>query len=696
MSLDVAVAKCPNCGSALRVPRNWVGQAIRCGKCRQGLVARPESIAKRTSKPTNNSVSVNGQAADDLAFWDDGPAAFAEFSPEGFPIQPIPRSGPYSPVKSRAKWIAASAVFLVLSVIAGIIIANRDQLSADNSAKSKSPPKVDKAGSKEFDKSVVEKTGPFPRRMLAISINQYLYANPTLYGSLTKNMSVLLDRLGEKWRIPRDQLYLLTDSPTSRGSIPPIKPVLTATIERFLQSCRPVDRIVLIYAGHAVVIEGKPYLVPFEGELTNKDTLVPLDWLMKQMAACRAQQKLLIFDACRNDPGRGNERPSPGPMDPALEVALKSPPVGVQVWSSCSAKQSSFEFKYQLFEDNEIEGSLFLNQFFTAMFKSGMNKQKPDEPLPIEELAVTVNELTNKCAQGIQNETQSPFLAGAVAGEAPPYDPAEPLSPRMTIPKLGEVAQGSLADPQLVRSIFAEIKLPPIKAVSADDTSREELDAIIPFTRDALKDYQPDYASVQDILAKPDQFPLRVAVLKAVEILERHGKGDVMVGKTMKHVGLLREEFAGATSDAVKQSIAKEQQEGPAAMFLELEDLVMMLDKLLPERGKEKSKRWQAHYDYVTAMVKARYAYVNEYNFMLGKIRKDDLPPLDPKLHKGWRLAAVEKMSSPRDVKEKADDARKLFNKMIKDNPGTPWEVLAKRERQTALGLTWQPVAVKQ
>ena len=81
---------------------------------------------------------------------------------------------------------------------------------------------------------------------------------------------------------------------------------------------------------------------------------------------------------------------------------------------------------------------------------------------------------------------------------------------------------------------------------------------------------------------------------------------------------------------------------------------------------------------------------------MLGKIRKDDLPQLDPKLHKGWRLAAVEKMSSPRDVKDKADEARKLFNKLINENPGTPWEVLAKRERLTALGLTWQPIAVKQ
>jgi hypothetical protein len=32
------------------------------------------------------------------------------------------------------------------------------------------------------------------------------------------------------------------------------------------------------------------------------------------------------------------------------------------------------------------------------------------------------------------------------------------------------------------------------------------------------------------------------------------------------------------------------------------------------------------------------------------------------------------------------------LNAIIKDNPGTPWEVLAKREKLTALGLEWQGV----
>jgi hypothetical protein len=46
-------------------------------------------------------------------------------------------------------------------------------------------------------------------------------------------------------------------------------------------------------------------------------------------------------------------------------------------------------------------------------------------------------------------------------------------------------------------------------------------------------------------------------------------------------------------------------------------------------------------------------------------------------------------------VKDLASDARKLMAKLIQEHPGTPWEVLAKRERFTALGLAWQPTSLR-
>jgi hypothetical protein len=108
------------------------------------------------------------------------------------------------------------------------------------------------------------------------------------------------------------------------------------------------------------------------------------------------------------------------------------------------------------------------------------------------------------------------------------------------------------------------------------------------------------------------------------------------------------------------------------------------------ERDKE-SKRWQANYDFVLARVEAEIAYLYEYQSMLGQMRKDQAPPLDPKVHRGWKLAAVTTLSGDSNGKRAAKSALKLYEALIKDNAGTPWEVLAKREKLTALGLEWKP-----
>jgi hypothetical protein len=36
-------------------------------------------------------------------------------------------------------------------------------------------------------------------------------------------------------------------------------------------------------------------------------------------------------------------------------------------------------------------------------------------------------------------------------------------------------------------------------------------------------------------------------------------------------------------------------------------------------------------------------------------------------------------------------ESGKILDKLVKENAGTPWEVLAKRDRLSNLGLKWQP-----
>ena len=248
----------------------------------------------------------------------------------------------------------------------------------------------------------------------------------------------------------------------------------------------------------------------------------------------------------------------------------------------------------------------------------------------------------------------------------------------------------------MVKRIIEEMTLPPIKAVATDELSSDDVSGVLPFSAKALKGYEPDYESVNDLLKWPEKYPLRVAVLRAVETLQRHGKGEVRLGQSTKQVGRLKMSIEGPLNDAAKKRVEAEQRAGPAVMLVELEEVLSSLEEQASKRADEPSKRWQAHYDYVLAIAKCRFAYLNEYNLMLGKIRKDELPTIDASLHNGWRMASQEKMQAPRDVKDKAEEAKELFAKIIKEHAGTPWEVLARRERLTTLGLVWQPASIKE
>jgi hypothetical protein len=83
---------------------------------------------------------------------------------------------------------------------------------------------------------------------------------------------------------------------------------------------------------------------------------------------------------------------------------------------------------------------------------------------------------------------------------------------------------------------------------------------------------------------------------------------------------------------------------------------------------------------------------MHEYDLALGNIRTDALPQRDEKKGEtGIQMVSTEKMKSKKDVKEIADSAQELFDRVVSENKGTPWAVQAKRAKAIALGLEWQP-----
>jgi hypothetical protein len=691
MSSHTTAATCPKCGARLRIPGVRAAVSVRCAACGTALRFRPKTaVPGRLPEPVIPSPAASVPAPssfEDLTANSDGARVSAGAPRVVLAVAP-------TRAKSRSTLYAtlASAAMLVLAT--ALVWPYRHQLFTRDRVLAVDKPSENPARdapSPDSPKQSPPSVARFDRRILTVAIHNYLYANPTLAGPPSRGPAAVTERLAQRWRIPEDQVFVVTDGPGETGPAAATKAVVETTIAEFLRTSRPQDHVVILYVGHATVVDTTPYLVPLDGELGVKGSLIPLSWLYDQLRRCRASQKVLIFDACREEPGAGSERPNPGPMAAELHAALGNPPEGVQVWTACSATQPSLEFKYQQSGGVDVEGGVFLNQILQASLEGEMPAGDPGKPIPLGPVAERVGRLTRQFAQAVQRRPQVPSLAGDVPGEPVSAVDAKP-PPRIAIPRAADLIPGGAADPAVVNSIFAEIRTPPIRAVS-EDTAGDRIGELLPFSAEVLRAYSTDATDTGSAETAPDG--LRKTVRNGIDVLRRHGRGEVVFGATQKTVGALRQTLPAPVNDRLKQRIATEQKEGPGAMYVELDQLIQDLEKLAKQREGEPSKRWQANYDYVLAVAKARFAYINEYNFALGKVRKDELPALDAKLHNGWRLASADKVSAPREVRDHADEARTLFDRVIREHAGTPWEVLAKRERLTALGLAWQPASLR-
>jgi S1-C subfamily serine protease len=170
--------------------------------------------------------------------------------------------------------------------------------------------------------------------------------------------------------------------------------------------------------------------------------------------------------------------------------------------------------------------------------------------------------------------------------------------------------------------------------------------------------------------------PLREAVRKVAEMLRQHAKS------------FPQEVWAEDTPELMKDKII-EQQKNVATIQAAFGDMLEELTKLAKDRDKE-SKLWQANYDYYRARLTSFLAYIHEYNFVLAQLRKE-APPRDPKLHRGWRLLPIEKLQSGPEARKLAQEADKIWEKMLADYKGTSWQDLARRDRGVLLGLQWSP-----
>lgn len=744
---QAVVVKCPGCQRELRVPPDMFEKKIRCKFCSTTFEARKKArlpIPKPTRPPAEPSVDdlpelepideppmVPNYAPRVEPLADRSGTALQSPPPVPQYADP-PRAAPaaytdgnYTPAFGAADrhsgrgryrgpargntltWVVVGLASMVMAALVVVVLVKpelfgkkedpqviENNTGGEGGGEGPPAPKIENTNPKPQPK-VPAKGGTFPRRLLSINISNYLFLNPLNYGEARegkdrRDTHAAVMKLVNAWKVPSDQFYELTDGATAEDGTArpamerfPMKPNVMKTIELFCESSRPQDRVVFLFSGHAYEKDGKAYLVPIEGEFDQVETLIPLADVYAKFAACKAQEKLIIWDVCRFNPDRGTERPSFGKMTEGLERALHGQPEGVLVWTSCSKDQYAYEFDFASAgpKNVEVHGSVFLSHIGPASAAGVLSKtgkkgaggiSSPDDPLPYKAFVEWMNEEVAAFVPMVaKDEKQTPRFSGT-EGPAVEYDPKEAVAGRFEIPK---VAQG--ADPRELEAVFDELRLPPLKALREAGEAAPQYNVAFPFTAEAMTKYKSDGVTVAQIKAEPEKYKFRAAVLEVYEgMRELQGKNADFP-----------EEFRSPISDNEKRRVINLQRE-PARRKALLQNLKDTLTAVADLKAKE-PPRWQAHYDYALAQVKFRYAYLSEYDLALGKVRLEQLPTLEGN-KKGWKLASAEKMKAPKDIRDMAEEARVEMGELVTNHPNTPWALVAKREKGFALGLEWQ------
>ncbi len=692
----IVQATCPGCKNVLRIPAAWLGQAFKCKHCGQVIQARDKApLPRPAEKPAAQPVAVPIAQAARIPV-----ARPANSDPFSFAGEDKPAPSSRRPAKTRGrsggggvvKGMILAGAFLFVALLAVAIawpylsgkgpdqIAQNDGTGKrDGDAGNEYPQPRDggkkpdlpihhdtgrtpepstrrKPGPRPPDLPVA--TGPFPRRALAISINDYLFANPINYGmpGIGRNVESLLSQRFSQpdgLRVPANQVTVLSDAASERKARTPIDPVIRSTIINFLDTSRAQDRIILLIVGHVFEIGGEQVLLPIDGDPEAKEGGIPIKWICERLAGCKARQKLLILDTCRLDPSKGQERPGSGPMSAKLDALLKEPPAGVQVWSACVAEQFSYE---------DINNGLFLDALYDVSSSIANGKiQKPGDPFPLDRLVTAVNaRIKQELGAG---KVQTSRLTGTEPEVGAEPDPKEP-APRTPTVAAAPPRPGGIADIGLVRSILKDVSFPPLKV--AKDQKPLTAESLPPFSAETLKEYMKDGEAT----------PLRAEVQKARALLS-----DI----AGQHK--LNDSYRAVAEGPLKAAVFRDQKE-VAKVIGDLQEASDALKAVAANR-KDETKRWQATYDYVVARIEAQLAYLNEYQAVLGQIRKG-LPAPGPGF-KGWRLASQrDPQTGDSAAKKLTIDLRKKLDKIIQAYPDTPWALMARRDRSSALGLEWK------
>lgn len=159
-----------------------------------------------------------------------------------------------------------------------------------------------------------------------------------------------------------ENVVLLTQTAGAEDSrLLPTADHIRKELKALLRDRIGADSVLVAFAGHGLQFRGsdETYFCPADARPDDRHTLLSLDEVYRALAECEAQFKLLLSDACRNDPIAAVSRRATVNLNSVTRPQLQRPPGGVASLFSCSVGELAYEsdtLKHGVFFHFVIEG----------------------------------------------------------------------------------------------------------------------------------------------------------------------------------------------------------------------------------------------------------------------------------------------------------------------------------------------------
>jgi sulfatase modifying factor 1 len=192
----------------------------------------------------------------------------------------------------------------------------------------------------------------------------------------------------------------------------PEKKKIIAEFELMLSRVTSEDTVLVLLNGHGLHFMGDKtgYFCPVDSKLGDKGTLWAMDGpgsVFDSLKGCKAKRKLLLVNACRNDPS--SDRSLAGDKIKLDDHDNDEVPEGIAALYSCKPGQKSYYYDPKDPKTKDRERSLFMHHLIESWGKGGK--------VTIEEVFKNVRENAASDADNLFGRAQTPVVRREYKGE---------------------------------------------------------------------------------------------------------------------------------------------------------------------------------------------------------------------------------------------------------------------------------------